>query len=97
MLMRVDGHHAAEATVLRALRRSGRVQPIDYQAERRQLAEARRASFVVPPTGPNQVWQLDFSEFEARRGEPRGVCERRSWKEKEHSPRRRGGWPHVQT
>jgi putative transposase len=68
MLMRVDGHHAPDSTVLRALRRSGRVQPIDYQAERRQLAEARRAAFVVPPTGPNQVWQLDFSEFETRHG-----------------------------
>jgi transposase InsO family protein len=68
MLMRVDGHHAADSTVLRALRRSGRVQPIDYQAERRQLAEARRAAFVVPPSGPNQVWQLDFSEFETRHG-----------------------------
>lgn len=67
-LMRVDGHHAPDATVLRALRRSGRVQPIDYQAERRQLAQARRAAFVVPPTGPNQVWQLDFSEFETRQG-----------------------------
>jgi hypothetical protein len=44
------------------------VQPIDYQAERRQLAQARRAAFVVPPNGPNQVWQLDFSEFETRQG-----------------------------
>jgi transposase InsO family protein len=68
MLMRVDGHHAPDSTVLRALRRSGRVHPIDYQAERRQLAEARRAAFVVPPSGPNQVWQLDFSEFETRHG-----------------------------
>jgi len=68
MLMRVDGHHAPDSTVLRALRRSGRVQPVDYQAERRQLAEARRAAFVVPPSGPNQVWQLDFSEFETRHG-----------------------------
>ena len=57
-----------DSTVLRALRRTGRVQPIDYQAERRQLAEARRAAFVVPPSGPNQVWQLDFSEFETRHG-----------------------------
>lgn len=68
MLMRVDGHHAPDSTVLRALRRSGRVQPIDYQAERRQLAEARRAAFVVSPCGPNQVWQCDFSEFETRQG-----------------------------
>ena len=68
MLMRVDGHHGPDSTVLRALRRSGRVQPIDYQAERRQLAQARRAAFVVPPSGPNQVWQLDFTEFETRQG-----------------------------
>ena len=68
MLMRVDGHSAPDSTVLRALWRSGRVLPIGYQAERRQLAEARRAAFVVPPAGPNQVWQLDFSEFETRHG-----------------------------
>jgi len=54
--------------VLRALRRTGRVQPVDYQAERRQHARARWAAFVVPPSGPNQVWQLDFSEFETRQG-----------------------------
>ena len=41
---------------------------VDYQAERRQHAEARRAAFVVPPSGPNQVWQLDFTEFETRHG-----------------------------
>ena len=42
--------------------------PVDYQAERRQLAQARRAAFVVPPSGPNQVWQLDFTEYETRHG-----------------------------
>lgn len=26
------------------------------------------AAFAVTPTGPNQVWQLDFSEFEATTG-----------------------------
>ena len=41
---------------------------VDYLAERRQHAEARRAAFVAPPSGPNQVWQLDFSEFETRHG-----------------------------
>ncbi len=40
----------------------------NYQAERRQHAKARRAAFVVPPSGPNQVWQLDFTEFETRMG-----------------------------
>jgi putative transposase len=68
MLMRVDGHRAPDSTVLRALKRTGRVLPVDYQAERRQLAQARRAAFVVPPSGPNQVWQLDFSEYETRHG-----------------------------
>lgn len=67
-LMRVDGHRAPDSTVLRALGRSGRVLPIAYQAERRQFAQARRAAFVVAPSGPNQVWQLDFSEFETRHG-----------------------------
>jgi putative transposase len=68
MLMRADGHRAPDSTVLRALRRTGRVLPVDYQAERRQLAKARRAAFVVPPSRPNQVWQLDFTEFETRHG-----------------------------
>ena len=68
MLMRVDGHDAPDSTVLRALKRTGRVLAVDYQAERRQLAEARRAAFVVPPSGPNQVWQCDFSEVETRQG-----------------------------
>jgi len=68
MLMRVDGHRGPDSTVLRALKRTGRVLPVDYQAERRQHAAARRAAFVVPPSGPNQVWQLDFSEFETRQG-----------------------------
>jgi putative transposase len=44
------------------------VLPVDYQAERRQLAKARRAAFVVPPSRPNQVWQLDFTEFDTRHG-----------------------------
>ena len=41
---------------------------VNYQAERRAHAEARRAAFVVPPNGPNQVWQLDFTEFATRHG-----------------------------
>jgi putative transposase len=66
--MRVDRHRAPDSTVLRALKRTGRVVPLDYQVERRQHAAARRAAFVVAPSGPNQVWQLDFSEFETRHG-----------------------------
>ena len=67
-LMRIDGHHAPDSTVYRALKRTGRVLEVGYQAERRQHAQARRAAFVVPPSGPNQVWQLDFTEFETRMG-----------------------------
>jgi putative transposase len=67
-LMRIEGHHAPDSTVYRALKRTGRVLEVDYQTERRRYAQARRAAFVVPPTGPNQVWQLDFTEFETRHG-----------------------------
>ena len=35
-----------------------------YQAERRQLAAARREVFVDPPVRRNRVWQADFSTFE---------------------------------
>ncbi len=28
----------------------------------------RKAAFATEPTGPNQVWQLDFSEFETAAG-----------------------------
>ena len=67
-LMRIDGFDAPDSTVYRALKRTGRVLEVDYQAERRQHAQARKAAFVVPPSGPNQVWQLDFTEFETRHG-----------------------------
>lgn len=67
-LLRHDGVDAADSTVYRALKRAGRVLEANYQAERRQHAEARRAAFVVAPSGPNQVWQLDFTEFETRHG-----------------------------
>jgi putative transposase len=46
------------------MRRRGLLLAADYQRERRQLAAARKAAFVNPPTSPNQVLQLDFSEFE---------------------------------
>ena len=67
-LMRTDGHDAPDSTTYRALKRTGRVLPVTYQADRRQHAQARKAVFVVPPSGPNQVWQMDFSEFETRMG-----------------------------
>jgi len=63
-MTRFDGHQLSPATALRIMRRRGLILAADYQRERRQLAAARRAVFVDSPTGPNQVWQLDFSEFE---------------------------------
>jgi transposase InsO family protein len=55
---------ASMSSVERAMRRRGLLQPVDYQAERRQWAKARRAAFTAEPTHRNQVWQLDFSAFE---------------------------------
>jgi putative transposase len=46
----------------------GLILPAHYQRERRKLAERRKAAFANDPTGPNQVWQLDFSEFETTTG-----------------------------
>lgn len=54
----------SQSSVRRAMARRDLLQPVDYQRERRELAKARRAAFVEPPTHRNQVWQLDFSEFE---------------------------------
>ena len=59
---------ASVSSVERAMRRRGLLQPVAYQAERRQLAKARREAFVESPTHRNQVWQLDFSEYETLGG-----------------------------
>jgi putative transposase len=67
-MVRHDGHVVSEATVLRLLRDEGLLLPAHYQRERRKLAERRKAAFAAEPTGPNQVWQLDFSEFETTAG-----------------------------
>lgn len=67
-LMRADGHRLSKSSVERAMRRRRLLQPVDYQGERRELAKARSAAFAEPPTGPNQVWQLDFSEYETTTG-----------------------------
>jgi hypothetical protein len=63
-LLRADGVPAAEATVKRALRRNGLLLPVAHTMVMRELAAARRAAFVTPPWPRNQVWQLDFSEYE---------------------------------
>lgn len=67
-LMRADGYEVSVSTVERAMRRRNLLQPVEYQRERRELAAARKAAFSESPTAPNQVWQLDVSEYETRRG-----------------------------
>jgi putative transposase len=67
-IARTDGLDVTDSTALRALKRVGRVLAVDYTTERRDLATARRAAFVVPPSGRNQVWQLDFTEYETTGG-----------------------------
>lgn len=67
-MVRHDGHVVSEATILRLLRDEGLLLPGHYQRERRQLAQRRKAAFAAEPTGPNQVWQLDFTEFETTSG-----------------------------
>ncbi len=78
-LARRDGHDVGSASsVRRAMGCRGLLQPVRYQAERRQLAQARRAAFVDPPERRNRVWQMDFSEFETTTGgiwRIGGVCD----------------------
>ena len=63
-LTRHDGHQVSQATVLRLLRDEGLLLACQYQKQRRELAKDRKAAFAKTPDGPNQVWQLDFYEFE---------------------------------
>ena len=67
-MCRHDGLTASTASVLRLLREEGLLLEANYQRERRQLAARRKAAFAVEPTGPNQVWQLDFTDFETTSG-----------------------------
>jgi putative transposase len=68
-LMAFDGVEASEATVKRALRRRGLLQPAGGVArERRALAQARREAFLEVPRRRNRVWQTDFSELETAGG-----------------------------
>ena len=67
-MVRHDGLVASEPAVLRLLRDEGLLLEVSYQRERRRLAQRHKAVFAKEPTGPNQVWQLDFSEFETTTG-----------------------------
>ena len=55
---------ASPSSVHRVMARRGLLQPVRYQAQRRQLTVARREVFVDPPARRNRVWQIDFSAFE---------------------------------
>jgi putative transposase len=63
-----DGHKVSMRTVHRILDERGPLHGRRYQAERRELAKARKQAFHDPPTRRNRVWQTDFSEFETRAG-----------------------------
>ena len=67
-MTRHDGHPVSQATVLPLLRDEGLILGANYQRERRRVAERRKAAFAKEPTGRNQVWQLDFSEYETTTG-----------------------------
>lgn len=67
-MLRADGIRVSRSSVERALRRRGLLLPARYQTERRQLAQARQATFVDPPARRNRVWQLDVSQFETAAG-----------------------------
>ena len=62
------GHEVSQRTVYRILAERGLIQPARYQAERRELAKARKATFAEPPTRRNRVGQTDFSEYETTSG-----------------------------
>ncbi|WP_250646157.1 IS3 family transposase [Microbacterium tenebrionis] len=85
-LTRHDGHRVSQATVLRLLRDDGLILPSEYQKQRRQLAKDRKAAFARTPTGPNQVWQLDFSEFETTQGGTWRIAGCRDWFSKLEHP-----------
>lgn len=63
-----DGHRVSQRTVHRILDELGLLHPRRYQAERRELAKARKATFHDPPSRRNRVWQTDFTELETRAG-----------------------------
>ncbi len=67
-LMRADGHHAPESTVLRALRDAELTLPAGHLRQSRKLAGARREAFLEPPSRRNRVWQTDFTELETSGG-----------------------------
>ena len=85
-MVRHEGHVVSQATVLRTMRDEGLLLPTEYQKQRRELAKDRRAAFAKNPTTPNQVWQLDFSEFETTQGGIWRIAGCRDWYSKYEYP-----------
>jgi transposase-like protein len=85
-LLTADGVAASPSSGRRAMARRGLLQPVGSQAERRQLAKARRAVCTHPPTRRNRVWQTDFSELERLAG---GIWRMSGWSTTGPS----SGWP----
>ncbi len=67
-LVRHDGLESSPSTVMRSLRDQALLLPAEYQRQRRRLGKARRADLAKTPAGANEVWQLDFTDFETSRG-----------------------------
>ena len=73
-MLRADGVQVSQSSVYRALRRRGMLQPTNYHAERRALAQARKQAFVTAPRRRNRVWQTDFTRVEITSGAAWWVC-----------------------
>jgi transposase InsO family protein len=67
-LTRFDGIEVSQSSVLRIMREQGWLLPAAYQRERRDLAGQRKAAFANVPIRADEVWQLDFSEYETTTG-----------------------------
>lgn len=73
-MLRSDGVMVSQSSVKRALARRELLLPARYQAERRNLARARKFAFENPPSRRNRVWQMDFSEYETLAGGTWRIC-----------------------
>lgn len=67
-MLRADGVTVSQSSVYRAMKRRDLLLPARYQAERREIAAARKKAFVDPPTRRNRVWQTDFTRIEISSG-----------------------------
>jgi putative transposase len=67
-MLRADGISVSQSSVYRAMKRRDLLLPARYQAERREMAAARKKAFVDPPDRRNRVWQTDFTRIEISSG-----------------------------